>query len=338
MMVSELFQLDWGDDMSKEMSFLNIGNEIFEVVDAQARTDLDVLTGDINEFIDDHNQDAAETVLWSGHLYTAGDTITINDLLSTYDYIEVHTEFGEAVHKFNASDSSYVFGTWLDGTATNGVILEKFMLMPTESNGSTTIELAIRKWSWSGASGDNAVLVDVATGSGLYSDVIKIVGLKNVANAELLDIRVGADGTTYQTAGQAIRSQIQQLSSRSYGEPTPVSLIADMTDETKIYVYVGSEQGYSSGHWYYYDADNENWEDGGQYGGSGGGSVTVDSALSSSSTNPVQNKVINTALGNKANTADVIAKPASPTSGQFLVFNGTAWVAQTLAQWSASSY
>ena len=34
-------------------------------------------------------------------------------------------------------------------------------------------------------------------------------------------------------------------------------------------------------------------------GGSGGGSITVDSALSGTSTNPVQNKVIYTALQNK---------------------------------------
>ena len=36
-------------------------------------------------------------------------------------------------------------------------------------------------------------------------------------------------------------------------------------------------------------------------GGSGGGSITVDSALSGTSTNPVQNKVIYTALQNKQN-------------------------------------
>lgn len=33
-----------------------------------------------------------------------------------------------------------------------------------------------------------------------------------------------------------------------------------------------------------------------------------------------------------------IAAPSSPTSGQFLVYNGSAWVAQTLATWQASSY
>lgn len=39
-------------------------------------------------------------------------------------------------------------------------------------------------------------------------------------------------------------------------------------------------------------------------------------------------------------SADVgaIAAPASPASGAFLVWNGSAWVAQTLATWQASSY
>ena len=39
--------------------------------------------------------------------------------------------------------------------------------------------------------------------------------------------------------------------------------------------------------------------------GGGGGSVTVDSAMSSTSTNPVQNRVIYTALQDKANSADL---------------------------------
>lgn len=38
-----------------------------------------------------------------------------------------------------------------------------------------------------------------------------------------------------------------------------------------------------------------------------GTNVTIDSALSSSSTNPVQNKIITTELGKKMNTSDLIA-------------------------------
>lgn len=41
---------------------------------------------------------------------------------------------------------------------------------------------------------------------------------------------------------------------------------------------------------------------------------------------------------NIAAIADKIDKPSNPASGAFLVWNGSAWVAQTLAVWQASSY
>lgn len=46
-------------------------------------------------------------------------------------------------------------------------------------------------------------------------------------------------------------------------------------------------------------------------GGGGGGSVTVDSALSTTSTNPVQNKVITSALNNKADSSSLAAVATS---------------------------
>lgn len=49
----------------------------------------------------------------------------------------------------------------------------------------------------------------------------------------------------------------------SYGYPFVASLAADMTDTTKIYVYVGSEAGYVNGNWYYYDGAA--WVSGGVY-------------------------------------------------------------------------
>ena len=39
-----------------------------------------------------------------------------------------------------------------------------------------------------------------------------------------------------------------------------------------------------------------------------------------------------------ASDIGAIAAPSSPATGAFLVWNGTAWVAQTLATWQAGSY
>ena len=45
--------------------------------------------------------------------------------------------------------------------------------------------------------------------------------------------------------------------------PIPVTLVADMTDHDKIYVYLGSEAGYQNGHWYYWSGSA--WTEGGGY-------------------------------------------------------------------------
>lgn len=51
------------------------------------------------------------------------------------------------------------------------------------------------------------------------------------------------------------------------GSPKVVNLISNMTDTDLIYLYVGSEPGYTAGNWYYYDGND--WVDGGTYGATG---------------------------------------------------------------------
>ena len=48
-----------------------------------------------------------------------------------------------------------------------------------------------------------------------------------------------------------------------FSSPLVASTVADMTDEEKVYVYVGSETGYTNGNWYYYDGSD--WVSGGVY-------------------------------------------------------------------------
>lgn len=47
------------------------------------------------------------------------------------------------------------------------------------------------------------------------------------------------------------------------GAPAVASTVSSMTDHNKIYVYTGSESGYTAGNWYYYDAGS--WKSGGVY-------------------------------------------------------------------------
>ena len=48
-----------------------------------------------------------------------------------------------------------------------------------------------------------------------------------------------------------------------YGSPLMASTVAEMTDHNRVYVYAGSESGYTSGNWYFWDGSA--WTSGGVY-------------------------------------------------------------------------
>ena len=58
-----------------------------------------------------------------------------------------------------------------------------------------------------------------------------------------------------------------QVTSLASGAPQAVSLVANMTDHTKNYVYTGSESGYTVGNWYYWNGTA--WTSGGTYQSTG---------------------------------------------------------------------
>lgn len=77
------------------------------------------------------------------------------------------------------------------------------------------------------------------------------------------------------------------------GQPIPVKLASKMTDQTKLYLYTGSETNYKN-NWVYGYVDGA-WTDLMPYGNG----ITVDNATSTTSTNPVQNKIITAAVNKK---------------------------------------
>lgn len=60
-----------------------------------------------------------------------------------------------------------------------------------------------------------------------------------------------------------------------YGSPLVASTVAEMTDQTRVYVYTGSESGYTAGNWYYWDGSA--WTSGGVYNAT---AVSTDTTLS----------------------------------------------------------
>lgn len=62
-----------------------------------------------------------------------------------------------------------------------------------------------------------------------------------------------------------------------YGSPLTAQTAEEMTDENRVYVYVGAESGYTSGNWYYYDGSA--WVSGGVYNGTG---INTDTTLTQS--------------------------------------------------------
>jgi hypothetical protein len=85
----------------------------------------------------------------------------------------------------------------------------------------------------------------------------------------------------------------------NFGTPHIVTQASDMTDTDKVYVYMGSEAGWNSGHWYYYDEGTSSWADGGVYNSV---AFVTDPTLSIAG-QPADAKAVGDALALKADLA-----------------------------------
>ena len=92
-----------------------------------------------------------------------------------------------------------------------------------------------------------------------------------------------------------IIDQIKQLQQEiSSGGIQVVSQASMMTDHNVIYVYIGTESGMNTDHWYYWDTPNNTWADGGSWGGA---SITLPLAITDGGTGSTSAGAARTALG-----------------------------------------
>lgn len=89
------------------------------------------------------------------------------------------------------------------------------------------------------------------------------------------------DGAIISDSDLSGLAEIEQHLKALVGTPIAVTTAAGMTDHNKIYLYEGSETGYTNGNWYYWNGSA--WTSGGTYGDSstvtctddGEGNITI---------------------------------------------------------------
>ena len=131
-------------------------------------------------------------------------------------------------------------------------------------------------WSKAGTVTNNFVVVEediqMTAVAGRWDAQLDIVnGSKNIVTAliritvEAAAVEAGAVPSDTQLEGyvEQCKQYAETAKNEAYGSPLTAATAAAMTDQSRVYVYTGSETGYTAGHWYYHNGSA--WTDGGVY-------------------------------------------------------------------------
>ena len=119
------------------------------------------------------------------------------------------------------------------------------------------------------AAGDYVMVDSQAEGTRKFDLGTELSGIK----ADLGDLS-SLETTAKNNLVAAINEAAQSGGSGS-GGITVVDTVAEMVDTESVYLYNGTQTGYTAGHWYFYNTGTSAWTDGGEYTGW----ETVDSAV-----------------------------------------------------------
>lgn len=176
-----------------------------------------------NSLVADLGGNRDETDLWTGTAYLPETEISLSDEITEFDYLDFYygiSVSGESdlenlsIKRVKAEETNlctFNFFNIEDNVATRTVNAYE---MELEISEDTLTIIGNRVWYWSGNTGDSATKDNAKAADDIKFTLVKVVGIKFTADSEVADIRIGEDGTTYASAGEAVRTQISDLKSQ----------------------------------------------------------------------------------------------------------------------------
>ena len=139
-------------------------------------------------------------------------------------------------------------GTKPDGTvySASGTIDGNFVLLDEE------IQMTAVAGRWDAK-------LSIAKGTeNIMTSLIRVTVVADAVSGDAIPSSSELDGIVAEC--RAIADSVRK---EAYGSPLVADAVEDMTDQSRVYVYTGSESGMTAGHWYYYNGTA--WADGGVY-------------------------------------------------------------------------
>lgn len=156
-------------------------------------------------------QNASVTTLWTGSIDKKNQTATLSESIANFDFVDIYIGGTDTVFARKPVSSSVHFEIQTQNMSDDASVqfLRWYETGLTISGTTATIDKAIRCY-WDDFS-TQPVVAQAGTDGG--ATIVRIDGVKigHVENDEIVDARVGADGITYPTLGDAIRGQVTDL-------------------------------------------------------------------------------------------------------------------------------
>ena len=203
----------------------------------------------IANVVANYNVEYGSTELWTSTGETgalaAGTTVTLSEDVSHFDYIDIYSFCGNSnvldtvpVDAKLQSSQGYAL-RWVNlSDPGSGSYKAYVRIIETRLHiiGTTlTIDhqVTYRNGEEVNISGAEITQSNRSTYMGELG-IMKIVGRKITANTEIEDVRIGADGTEYASAGQAVRAQVSDLESAIPAIDTTLSVAGAAADAKKV--------------------------------------------------------------------------------------------------------